>query len=59
MVTSPVLHDKEPVNPLAVNKELPQLSTTVTVGAEGIVLGEAEPLAGELAHPFAAVCVTV
>ena len=57
-VISPVLHNKEPANPEAVNKELPQLSITVTAGADGISFGAAMPLPGALVHPFT-VCVTV
>ena len=57
-VVSPVLHNTDPVNPDAVNTELPQLSTTVTVGATGIVFGAAIPLPTALVHP-SAVCVTV
>ena len=33
---APLLHNKEPVNNVAVNVELPQLFTTVTPGAAGI-----------------------
>jgi hypothetical protein len=36
-VVAPLLHNKEPVNDVAVNVELPQLFTTVTTGAAGIV----------------------
>src|SRR5213596_4001745 len=35
-VVAPLLHNKEPVNNVAVNVELPQLFTTVTPGADGI-----------------------
>ena len=35
-VLAPLLHNKEPVNDVAVNIELPQLFTTVTTGADGI-----------------------
>jgi hypothetical protein len=35
-VVAPVLHNNDPVYPDAVNTELPQLLTTVTVGAEGV-----------------------
>jgi hypothetical protein len=35
-VVAPLLHNKEPVNNVAVNVELPQLFTTVTPGAAGI-----------------------
>ena len=51
-VVAPLLHNREPVNEPAVNTELPQLLTTATVGADGMVLGAATPLAGELVHPF-------
>ena len=58
-VVSPVLHNKLPVNSEAVNKELPQLFTTVTTGATPKLLdGAATPLPGTLVHPFI-VCVTV
>ena len=51
-VVSPVLHNNAPVNAPAVNTELPQLFTTATVGADGIVLGAAIPLLVALIHPF-------
>lgn len=51
-LVSPVLHNNEPVKLEAVNKELSQLLTTVTVGAPGIVFGEAIPVPGELLQPF-------
>ena len=57
-VAAPLLHNKEPVNDVAVNVELPQLSTTVTTGAGGIAFGAATPLPGRLLQPFN-VCVTV
>ena len=57
-VVAPLLHNKEPVKDVAVNVELPQLSTTDTVGADGIAFGAATPLPGTLVHPFS-VCVTV
>ena len=57
-VVAPLLHNKEPVKDVAVNVELPQLSTTDTVGADGIAFGAATPLPGRLVHPFS-VCVTV
>jgi len=56
-VVAPLLHNKEPVNDVAVNIELPQLFSTVTTGADGISLGAATPLPGRLVHPFT-VCVT-
>jgi len=34
-VVAPLLHNKDPVKEPAVNTELPQLFTTVTVGADG------------------------
>ena len=57
-VVAPLLHNKEPVNDVAVNIELPQLFTTVTTGADGIACGAATPLPEGLVHPFT-VCVTV
>ena len=51
-VVAPVLHNKDPVKPPAVNDEIAQLLTTVTAGADGIVLGAAIPLRGALVHPF-------
>ncbi len=51
-VVAPLLHNKLPVKPVAVKTELPQLSTTVTTGVDGIVLGEATPLPVAPAHPF-------
>jgi hypothetical protein len=40
-VVAPLLHNKEPVNDVAVNIELPQLFSTVTTGADGIAFGAA------------------
>ena len=57
-MVAPLLHNNEPVKDVAVNIELPQLSTTDTVGADGIAFGVATPLPGRLVHPFS-VCVTV
>ena len=57
-MVAPLLHNKEPVNDVAVNVELPQLSTTDTTGADGISFGAATPLPEELVQPFT-VCVTV
>lgn len=37
-VVAPVLHNNEPVKPEAVNKELPQLLVTDTIGAPGMGL---------------------
>ena len=56
-VVVPLLHNNEPVKDVAVNIELPQLSTTDTVGADGISCGVATPLPEGLVHPFT-VCVT-
>ena len=57
-VVAPLLHNKEPVKDVAVNIELPQLSTTVTTGADGIAFGAVTPLPEGLVHPFTD-CVTV
>ena len=57
-VVAPSLHNKEPVNEPAVSVVLPQLSTTDTVGADGISFGAATPLPEGLVHPFT-VWVTV
>ena len=57
-VVAPLLHNKEPVNDVAVNIELPQLFSTVTPGADGISFGAATPVPEGLVHPFT-VCVTV
>ena len=58
-VVAPVFHNNVPVNDPAVNVELPQLSITVTVGAETLAFnGAAIPLPEELVHPLT-VCVTV
>ena len=48
-VVSPVDHNK--FDPVAVNVDDPQLSTTVTVGAEGIANGFAVPDPLVLVHP--------
>ena len=57
-VVAPLLHNNEPVKSAAVNTELPQLFTTLTVGAVGISLGVELPLPAGLTHPFT-VCLTV
>jgi hypothetical protein len=50
---SPVLHNKEPVKPDAVNIELPQLFTTDTTGVDTDEFnGAAIPLPIPLVHPF-------
>jgi uncharacterized protein YqjF (DUF2071 family) len=51
VVVAPLLHNNEPVNDPAVNTELPQLLTTDTVGADGVVFGAAVPLPAALVHP--------
>ena len=56
-MVSPLLHNNEPVKDVAVNVELPQLSTTDTMGADGIAYGPAPPLPEGLLQPFN-VCVT-
>src|SRR5436190_762290 len=57
-VVAPLLHNNVPVKLPAVNTELPQLLATVTVGADGAVIGADVPLPLALVHPFT-VCVTV
>ena len=49
---SPAFHDKEPVNPVAVNNELPQLFATAIPGAGGMATGAATLLVAGLVHPF-------
>src|SRR4030095_16756153 len=51
LVVCPVLHNKDPVKPVAVNTALPQLSITVTPGVTGIAIGAAVALDNELLHP--------
>ena len=52
-VVAPVLHSKEPVNDPAVKVELPQLFTTLIVGAGTLeLIGAAVPLPGALVLPF-------
>ena len=52
-VVAPVFHNKDPVNDPAVNVELPQLFTTVTIGAGTFdVIGAATPLPGALVQPL-------
>jgi len=57
-VVCPVLHNKDPVKPVAVNTELPQLLLTDIPGAVGIAIGAAVSLANELVQPFT-VCETL
>jgi len=47
------------VTPVAVSTEFPQLFTTVTVGAGGIISGAAVPEPAGLIHPSGEVWVTV
>ena len=54
---APLLHNSVPVKPLAVNVDEPQLLTTDTNGAGGVLPGAAVLLPGALVHPFT-VCVT-
>ena len=56
VVVSPVDHNK--LLPEVVNNELPQLSVTLTTGADGIAIGAAVPVPTALVHPLT-VCVTV
>ncbi len=58
VVIAPLLHNNVPVKLPAVNIELPQLSCTDTVGAEGIAIGAEVPLPFALVHPLT-VWVTV
>lgn len=58
LVVSPVLQDNDPVTPVAVNTELPQLLLTDIPGTAGVGFGDAVALAAGLEHPFI-VCVTV
>jgi hypothetical protein len=52
VVVAPLLHNNGPLTDPAVNTELPQLSATVTEGADGIVIGAAVPLPAALVQPF-------
>ena len=56
-MVAPLLHNKEPVKDVTVNVELPQLSTTDTMGADGISCGAATLLPEGQVQPFT-VCVT-
>ncbi len=50
---SPVLQGNVPVNPVAVNTELPQLFSTFTTGAgTDAVMGSAIPVTTALVHPL-------
>lgn len=60
VVAAPVLHNSVPVKLPAVSKDVPQLLVTDTVGAAGMVTGEAVPLPTVLVHPvIVLVCITV
>ena len=48
---APVLHNKDPTA-LVDKVDTPQLSVTVTIGADGIALGDATPEPAALVHPF-------
>ena len=58
-VTAPVLQSKEPVTPVAVKMDFPQLSATPTPGAGGVCLGTATPVPARLRQPFELVTVTL
>ena len=58
LVVSPVLQDNDPVTPVAVKTELPQLLLTDIPGAAGVSLGAEVALAAGPEQPFI-VCVTV
>jgi hypothetical protein len=51
-VVAPLLHNKVPLTPVAVNTELPQLFATLTEGVAGIALGTAAPLPALLVQPL-------
>ena len=57
LVVSPVLHSKLPAEAVDI-VELPQLSASVTTGADGVALGAAVPVPNALTQPFT-VCLTV
>ena len=58
-VVNPLLHKREPVVFDAVSVDDPQLSATVTIGADGTAFGADVPDPAILVQPFAVVCVTV
>ena len=59
VVAAPVFQASVPVKLPAVNKDVPQLFVTFTVGVEGIGIGAAVLLPGRLTHPVETiVCVT-
>ena len=49
-VLAPLLHNKVP-EALVDNVELPQLFTTITTGADGVVFGAAVPIPCALVQP--------
>jgi hypothetical protein len=51
-VVAPLVHNNDPVYPPAVSVELPQLFTTVTVGAAGMGMGAATTLPAALLQPL-------
>ena len=55
-VVAPFDHSR--FEPVAVSVDVPQLSDTVTIGADGMVIGVAVPEPAALVHP-PTVCVTV
>ena len=57
-LVAPVLHNNDPVNPVAVNKELPQLFEHVMPEQLELISVLLFRLPGALVHPFT-VCVTV
>ena len=57
-VVAPLLHNREPAA-LVESVELPQLFTTVTTGAEGVVLGADIPLPAVLLQPLLPFAITV
>ena len=57
-VVALLFHSNDPAKPDAVKTEFPQLSVTLTVGADGMVNGADAALPAALAQPFT-VCVTV
>ena len=51
LVVSPVLHNSDPVTPVAVNTELPQSFIMDMPGVAGIAFGAASWLANKLVQP--------
>ncbi len=50
-VVAPLLHNRLPAAAVE-STAFPQLFTTVTVGADGVDFGAANPLPGALVHPL-------